>query len=167
MPKTGWTWQLRYTAHRETGPSRSMPVSVKVKHKDPAVQTQRETAVHQVIARFTPGLPNSQMLCFFDDEDPLTLKCAFEAEIFPSQALVELKRAYCVAVFPRLVRLPSSSRAERQEGLSPRSVASRIDQWQRGYLPVGNEPGSGSEGRGGGVSGSCRLRIAYGGNLFF
>lgn len=51
-----------------------MPVMLKVKSENPEVEAQREAAAQRVLDYFGGSLPSSRLLCFLDDDDPLTLK---------------------------------------------------------------------------------------------
>src|SRR5215467_3998665 len=64
-------------------------------------------------------------------------------KIFPSQAYVELKSAYCVAVYPRLVRLDmyaiSATPAKLKLKLSPAKTAAKRRMLRPANARVANE----------------------------
>ncbi len=51
-----------------------MPVTLKVKADDPAVNAQRKAAARRVLDHFGSCLPPSRLLCFLDDDDPPGIK---------------------------------------------------------------------------------------------
>ncbi len=51
-----------------------MPVTLEIKTEEAAVKAKRKAAAQRVLDYFDGSLPPSRLLCFLDDDDPLTLK---------------------------------------------------------------------------------------------
>jgi hypothetical protein len=51
-----------------------MPLEIVVKAKDPSAYAERKALAERVVATSAAPLPNSRLLCFFDDEDCLGVK---------------------------------------------------------------------------------------------
>jgi hypothetical protein len=51
-----------------------MPITLKVKAENAAVRAQRRAAAQRVLNYFGGSLPRSRLLCFLDDDNPLTLR---------------------------------------------------------------------------------------------